>query len=109
MMQDQCQVILDRTPKLPKRPPPAAEAAPPQTSTSSTSTMQPPQAQSAPQTVHLPQHVPHYDQNIPIRLSDHLQPMMTREGTVGGYMMDDPLSRVSTEDILRTLLRRRNL
>eukprot|EP00439_Symbiodinium_sp_Y106_P048548 s2350_g6.t1 len=109
LMQDQCQVILDRTPKLPKRPPPAAEAAQPQTSTPGTNTMQPPQAQPAPQTVHLPQHVPQYDQNIPIRLSDHLQPMMTREGTVGGYMLDDPLSRVSTEDILRTLLRRRNL
>ena len=99
MVQEQVQTLLERTPKLPPRHPPQQDAPSGPPSGSS----QPGQAQQTPgQTPQMPM-----EASQPIRLSEHLQPVLQR-GDPHIYMMQDPLRGVSTGDLLRTLLARGN-
>ena len=99
MVQEQIQTLLERTPKLPPRRPPQQDAPSGPPSGSS----QPGQAQQAPgQAPQIPM-----EASQPIRLSEHLQPVLQR-GDPHIYMMQDPLRGVSTGDLLRTLLARGN-
>ena len=100
LQQEQLTTIIERTPKLPKRSPPQEN---PQPTTPPLAQQPPPASNSAPQ----PQHQQvHLDSATPtLRLSEHLQPLV-RETTSPIYMVRDPLSQVSTQDLLRTLLSR---
>ena len=90
LLQDNSRQILERTPKLQRRNPPDTPTTTPSTST----TPMPPTTEQA---------------SHPIRLSEHLQPVMPRDAA-NIYMVPNPnvgnLSHVPTSDLLRTLLAR---
>ncbi|CAE7737332.1 unnamed protein product [Symbiodinium sp. CCMP2592] len=103
MMHEQIGLILERTPKLPKRTPPPPQAETPPVQPVPTPTQAPaPSAPPVTQVIDPP--------GQPIRLSDHLQPLV-RSGHGQGpiYMVQgDPLSGYSTQELLRALLARPN-
>ena len=90
LLQDNSRQILARTPKLQRRNPPDAPTATPSASAA-------PASPATEQASH------------PIRLSEHLQPVMPRDAA-NIYMMPNPgtgnLSHVPTSELLRTLLAR---
>ncbi|CAE7196146.1 unnamed protein product [Symbiodinium sp. CCMP2592] len=96
IVQEQVQIVLDRTPKILKRPPPSGDTA---------SSAQP--ATPPPSQVPLDPPVQQQPQPSPIRLSEHLQPLAAT-GQQPIWMVQDPLRSVSTTDLLRTLLSRGN-
>ncbi|CAE6943418.1 unnamed protein product [Symbiodinium sp. CCMP2592] len=110
LIHEQVAQILERTPKLPKRSPPQTEAPPP------TTTSPPPMAQQPaqpPQPMPMPHPCAHggpLDAGHPIRIADHLQPLV-RGGQSQNpiYMVQDPLGRFSTHELLSALLGRSNL
>ncbi|CAE7359531.1 unnamed protein product, partial [Symbiodinium necroappetens] len=97
LMMEQVTTIVERTPKLPKRNPPQADAA--------SSTTPPPQQSTPPMpsmpTAPMPS-VPIIDPQ-PIRLSDHIQPLVRDQG--GIYMLggNSTLRNVSTQELLQDL------
>ena len=98
---EQLQQLLERTPKLPKRtPPPTESAAPPQSTPQGT----PPVNQVPPPESHMRFT---QDSGQPIRLADHLQSALPRDSQTPIYMLQqDPLARISSADLIRTLLSR---
>ena len=90
LLQDNSRQILGRTPKLQRRNPPDT----PTTTPSTSATPMPPATEQA---------------SHPIRLSEHLQPVMPRDAA-NIYMVPNPnvgnLSHVPTSELLRTLLAR---
>ena len=103
LMMENVSTIMERTPKLPKRNPPAADAPQPQTSTT------PPPAQPAPTpgTTTTTTTLPTVLDPQPLRLSDHLQPIV-RDTPGQIYMVGSPtpLRNVSTQELLQALLSR---
>ena len=103
LMMEQVTTIVERTPKLPKRSPPPDGP--------SSSTTPPPQQQQPAPVPSMPAtqmpSVPIIDPQ-PIRLSDHLQPLVRDQG--GIYMLggSSTLRNVSTQELLQALLSRGN-